>query len=234
MEFSFQQFSVTQHPEVFPITTDGLILGASLSLTPCGKALEVGTGSGIIALMAAQRFPHAIITSIDNDKNAANIAAKNVARAALPNKPVILQSDLLHYPSHERFDDIFSNPPFFEQGSLTGKYEHARHQTKLTLKNLLYHSYRLLKLDGKLHLILPTELFTKNNTLFTAAGFHIQDLLYIRHQPLTEAKRVIFTVVKSRPSPTGERTLTIRNENGRFSEEYRTLMRDFHPEYVFK
>ena len=96
------------------VGTDGTLLGAWASLgLPEGRILDIGTGTGLIALMMAQRFPQSLVTAIDIDAEAVGQARENVASSPFAGLIEVVQADVRSYQTECLFDAIVSNPPYF-------------------------------------------------------------------------------------------------------------------------
>lgn len=151
--FRFKQFTVRQNRCGMKVGTDGTLLGA---WAHGGKnILDVGTGTGLIAMMMAQRFPMAQITGIDIDCNACCQAQENIALS-----PFQIEIQCVNITDMRGlFDCIVSNPPYFVDSLPNPDHQEAmaRHTSSLSYSDLLSHSYRLLTEDGELSLIIPTE-----------------------------------------------------------------------------
>lgn len=173
MEFRFKKFIVKQSRSAMRVNTDGVLLGAWMSLSESGdkameRILDIGTGTGVIALMAAQRLaeqqtPSVIIEALEIDENSYNDASENFINSPWgdDNKEITLKAihcSLQEYPQSE-YDCIFSNPPYFID-SLKSTIEarsNARHTDTLSQSEIIKYSLISLKEGGKLALILPAE-----------------------------------------------------------------------------
>ncbi len=159
--FQFKKFTVMQSRCAMKVGTDGTLLGAWARGKSSGDAsstiLDIGTGTGLIALMMAQRYSHARILGIDIDPEACEQACENVAHSPFSDRISIVCVDLKNQQGI--FDTIVSNPPFFE-ASLTSPDEQrtlARHTSSLSYRDLVTNAWRLLSDDGEFSLIIPAE-----------------------------------------------------------------------------
>jgi tRNA1Val (adenine37-N6)-methyltransferase len=228
--FSFKQFTIYQDKCAFKVGTDGVLLGACADVSGVKKILDIGTGTGLIALMLAQRS-EANIVAIEPDRDSFSQACSNVAGSKWNNRIKIENASLQNYDSGAlRFDLIVSNPPFFSDSLRnpdTGKAV-SRHNDTLSNKNLLEGAARLMVEDGKLQVIMP---YIEGNILIAEAqeyGLYCNNILKIKPLPTSEIRRLILTFSKQRQKAT-ERFLTI--EHGRrheFTEEYKILTKDFY------
>lgn len=133
--------------------------GAAQTRKAIGEVLDIGTGSGLVALMLAQRFPQAEIDAIDIEPSAVEQARYNFLQSPWKERVRSFLSPLQEWQTEKRYDLIVSNPPYF-QNSLKNPdkgRELARHTDSLTYAELLHHSAQLLAPDGVIAFILPTE-----------------------------------------------------------------------------
>lgn len=159
--FDFQQFHIDQDRCAMKVGTDGVLLGAWAAIgagaTP--NVLDVGTGTGIVALMMAQRFDNANVTAIDIDASSAEQAQGNAAASPFTSRIKVENVALQSLPSGQLYNAIVCNPPFFYH-SLTcpdPQRTTARHAISLTACDIAHHSARLLAPNGQLSVILPYE-----------------------------------------------------------------------------
>jgi tRNA1Val (adenine37-N6)-methyltransferase len=111
--FRFKVFEVDQTGCAMKINTDGVLIGGIVTADAPSRILDVGTGTGVIAMMLAQRFPAAVVEAIEIDPAAAATAAKNFALSSFASRLSVHTGDILSYESEFRYDLIISNPPFF-------------------------------------------------------------------------------------------------------------------------
>lgn len=158
--FHFKQFHVDQQNCAMKINTDGVLLGAVTEFAFPKVILDVGTGTGVIAMMLAQRYPLSDIYGLEIDKSSAECAAYNFSQDLFNNQLVAIEGDLMDYQTELRFDLIVSNPPFFTN-SLKNKQKEkslARHTEWSFFEYLLSFSQKHLNPEGVLQCILPREL----------------------------------------------------------------------------
>lgn len=167
------------------VGTDGCLLGAWAScpsfLAPASgelqlpTILDVGTGTGLIALMMAQRFPNARIMAIDIDSDAVRQARTNVEVSPFASRIEVMQTDFtLHLPpSTFHYSSIVSNPPYFTDSlaSPDDRRTLARHATSLTYDMLMRQSFRLLAEGGEMSVIVPSEGLSRMQSAAAVAGF---------------------------------------------------------------
>ncbi|MBN2863273.1 MAG: methyltransferase [Bacteroidales bacterium] len=228
--FTFKQFTIIQDRCSFKVGTDGVLLGASADITGTLHILDIGTGSGLIALMLAQRS-EAEITAIEPDHNSYIQACENVRKSKWFNRIKVLNTSLQDYNSGNRkFDLIISNPPYFTDSYKNPDTGKAVSRHKITLNNdeLLTGVTRLLKDSGRLQVIMPYA----EGTVFIAEareyGLYCNNIVKITPLPASEIRRLILTF-SGKKLITKENLLTIEKGNRHdFTEEYKNLTKDFY------
>lgn len=226
--FQFKQFTIYQQQCAMKVGTDGTLLGAWAEI-PSGVSaqtvLDIGTGTGLIALMIAQRYTLAEIIAIDIDADAVCQAKKNVRKSPFAKRISVTQCGLQDFDCEKRFDAIVCNPPFFVN-SLTchdNKRTLARHTDSLSYEDLMKGAFRLLQPHGKFSIIIPTEYvkIAEDEGLF--AGLMLERICWIRTKSNIPPKRALMAFSKMPLShPTISTELTIN------SEEYAKLTKDFY------
>ena len=226
--FKFKQFTVYHDQCAMKVGTDGVLLGAYAPIKGVSKILDIGTGTGLIALMLAQRSD-ALLTAIEIDADAVKQAQNNVTNSPWPNRVEVLQSDFRTYQSKEKFDLIVSNPPYFVD-SLTAPSKartKARHTDSLSFTELIQGVVKVLDAQGKFVVILPTDAQERFCEFASHYNLFLNEELLIQTRPGVEPKRVIMqfsfndTLVKSD-------VLLIEVERHKYSEDYIALTRDFY------
>ena len=240
--FRFKRFDVVNERSAMKVNTDGVLLGAAMTVSEGDRALlDVGTGTGTIALMAAQRLSDLSdgiacdrnIDAVDIDEASASEAAENFRSSPWG------ASMTAHHMSLEAFDEafpdrvfdlIFSNPPYFVD-SLTAPDERkstARHTSDgLSYKDIFDFAQRHLAESGRVALVLPAD---QENDLCRYArmtGMHLFRIVRVRTVPRKSPNRIIAEFSRSRCAGPREEMLTIQNE-GKYTQEYLSLTRDFY------
>lgn len=157
--FEFKQFTVWHDRCAMKVGTDGVLLGAWVKADNPKRILDIGTGSGLIALMVAQRFESAQVEAIDIVEEAVTQANENFARSPFANRLCAYHIALQEWETKEKYDLIVSNPPYYKN-SLVCPNEtrsYARHNDMLAFVDLFEHSDRLLAEEGVLAFVIPIE-----------------------------------------------------------------------------
>ncbi|CAH8204109.1 tRNA1(Val) (adenine(37)-N6)-methyltransferase [Vibrio aestuarianus] len=227
-DFKFKQFSVEGGHSGMPVSTDGVLLGAWAFTHSPNSILDIGTGTGLLALMSAQRFPDAYITAVEIDDFAFATASHNSAASPWSSRIQVIHSDILHTPFVKQFDAIICNPPYFNDGERSQHQQRAtaRHTTTLSHQDLLLKAKNLLHPNGNACFVLPKyegELFI---SLAKALGWHISRLCTVQptvnkpvHRLLIELSLTAVDTVQSH--------LVIHSQDG-YSEEFIALTKDFY------
>ena len=210
------------------VGTDGTLLGAWASVSNREKPLlilDVGTGTGLIALMMAQRFPEARVVGIDIDGDAVLQAQENVAASPFADRVTLLHQDFADTVKNcdKPWHAIVSNPPFFTQSlpCPDDKRTVARHDNTLSYRTLAINAWQLLSDDGELSVIVPTDQQSRMEAEAILAGFSLYRECKVSTALGKPPKRVLLAFRKH-PAITQRTTLTIG------SAEYHELTKDFY------
>lgn len=230
--FHFKQFSVRHDRCAMKVGTDGVLLGAWADVENKASILDVGTGTGLIALMAAQRNPLAYITAIDIDIDAVEQARENVEASPWNDRIRVLSCDFCHpfETFHdERFDLIVSNPPFFKEQVHSDDTQRnlARSADALPLKTLLANAARLLAPDGILSLILPAQVVDEAIGEGALCGLYLSRRCTMRAKATKPSKRTLLEFSKSMKNTENSELILTDADNQR-SDEYRILTEAFY------
>lgn len=226
--FRFKHFVVRQNQSALKVGTDAMVFGALLPRDLEGLALDVGTGTGVLSLMLAQRNPELAIQTIELDQAAFEEANKNFNSSIFSKQIKAIHGDFLEQNFLKKFDLIFSNPPYFQQAykSEDKQKNLARHDDSLPLFEFIAKVSTLLKPSGQFWVILP-DLFWQVLLKHTEAeGFFMQEEILIYGKTNNLSRRVgcfAFEKVTKKRS-----TLTIRDENNAYTTDYKKLTFDFH------
>lgn len=228
--FSFKQFTVYHDRCAMKVGTDGVLLGAWTDVSAARRILDIGTGTGLIAIMLAQRCS-AQIKGIDIDGEATLQAQENVARSPWKERIGIEQQDICHYQPQECFDVIVSNPPYFIDSLKCPEKQRniARHTDTLTFEALIHAAKRLLHPEGSFSVIIPADHAKRFQALAKQEGFHLWRCTWVHGKPDASPKRVLFAF-KQFPSDLHTDDLTIELSRHVYSPEYKALTQAFYLE----
>jgi tRNA1Val (adenine37-N6)-methyltransferase len=229
--FQFRQFIIFQDKCSMKVTTDGVLLGAWADTQNINRALDVGTGSGLIALMIAQRS-EALIDAVEIDPPACRQACENADRSPWKDRIRIYPLTFQQFVSisTEKYDLIISNPPFFRNAlkSPDMRRSEARHELSLTHEELLKIAATLLTPRGRLCVILPYPEKDNFPELASIYGLHMQRVTAVKTTPHVSFSRILMSF-GSLPASRTERTeLVIHQADGTYSKEYIEITRNFY------
>jgi tRNA1Val (adenine37-N6)-methyltransferase len=228
--FTFKEFTIYQDRTAFKVGTDGVLLGAAADVKGRKRILDIGTGTGLIAIMLAQRS-NAEIVAIEPDRESFLQASRNISLCRWNKRIKIEQTDLQNFNTDEgKFDLIVTNPPFFNDSlqNPDPRKSAARHDVELTRTEILDGVSRLLDNEGRFQLIMP---YVEGNIFIAEAalyGFYCNSILKIRPLPTSDIRRMVLSFSRTRQKPS-EKFLTIeRGKRHEFTEDYISLTRDFY------
>ena len=229
--FTFKQFVVHQDRCAMKVGTDGTLLGAWASMArPDGRILDIGTGTGLIALMMAQRFPKAQVTAIDIDKEAVEQAQDNVSRSPFADRIHVCQADVNAFESSETFGAIVCNPPYFNNALICpdNQRTQARHTLSLSYQQLMSATWRLLSDEGIFSVIIPNDFFQQLESEAHLAGFFISRIYGVRTIEGKPIKRYLIELTKKPRQELVKKEVLIEDTPNVRSEWYRELTKEFY------
>ncbi|MCX8480188.1 MAG: methyltransferase [Chitinophagales bacterium] len=236
--FSFKQFTIHQEQCAMKVSTDACLFGAYIASAWEGqtvlpeRVLDIGTGTGLLTLMLAQKNPSAIYTAIELDVQAARQAEGNFLNSPWSQQISILNENVLTWQqdSVATFDLIVCNPPFFAQHLLSEEQARlmARHDEFLTLEHLKDIAQKHLAEEGVFGVLLPHSRKEECLRLFET-NFHLAFLLESSDNAQKPLNRVIlgFSKTKCIPSITSQQ-LVLHESNGSRSAAWQALIQDYY------
>ena len=227
--FAFKQFTVRHDRCAMKVGTDGVLLGAWTDLSHSRRILDIGTGTGLIALMLAQRCMDARITAIDLDSAAVEQAQENIQASPWKDRIEALQQDICTYHPNGTFDTIVSNPPYFIDSLKCpdGQRSTARHTDTLDADRLIGKVSELLTSDGRFSIILPAEQTEDLIRVADEKGLHPSRQTWVITRPGLSPKRILMEFRKI-PVTLQPDELVIELERHVYSEEYIALTKEFY------
>lgn len=229
--FQFRQFVVHQQRCAMKVGTDGTLLGA-WAAAPSGQCriLDIGTGTGLIALMMAQRYPEAEVTGIDIDEDAVTQAVENVSLSPFSERIRICHLDILNFADIIGFDAIVSNPPYFVDSLACPDDQRtiARHAVSLTYEQLMHQAYHLLKDEGRFSVVVPSDCRAKIEAAACLEGFFTTRVCLIKTTPRKQPKRQLIEFQKHPVSELDISEGVIEVSPNVRSEWYQQLTKEFY------
>ncbi|MBN1132511.1 MAG: methyltransferase [Bacteroidales bacterium] len=231
--FRFKQFTIEQDSCAMKVGTDGVILGAWTNTEGCRTALDIGTGTGLLALMLAQKSSMLNIVAIEIDPRAASQAAANAENSKFKDRITVLHCSLGDLPVSNpagRYDLIICNPPYFTASmrNISKERTIARHDDALALPELVHSVSRLLFGKGRFYLILPVQSRDILEGLIGLYGLCINRILEIFPTPEKEAVRMCFEISRNHSVRKHEKLIIETGGRHHYSTEYRELTGDFY------
>jgi len=228
--FRFKQFSIDDTRSSLKVGTDGVLLGAWCDISSATRLLDIGTGSGVIALMLAQRSSElARIDAIELNPTDAAQAQDNVLKSPWPGKVVVYEGLIQDFNVVEPYDHIVCNPPYFTQSLLSPDHSRstARHDTRLPVADLLAAVSRLLNPNGVFSVILPALSSDTFETASLSTGLHLirHTRFYTRSEKPQERSLMSFSKAKEKCR---EDQLVLFDQGLKHSSAYVQLTGDFY------
>ena len=224
--FRFQKFDIIQHENVFRVGTDGVLLGALCQVENAQKILEVGTGTGLISLMLAQRNANAEITALDLNEDAVKLAQENFKNALFSERLNVFHQDFKTFESQKEYDFVVCNPPFFEENNSV-KDILARQQVELTFRNLIEKASKILSSEGIFSVIIPSESAQEFENLAQDFDLHLVRKINIFGIENGVLKRNVLEFSKKK-SALETLDFTIEKSPRKYSDQYLELTKEFH------
>ncbi len=227
--FSFKQFTINQDKCAMKVGTDGVLLGAWVQVENSRYILDVGTGTGLIAIQLAQRNANAKIVAVEVDSEAALQAKENMQRSPWANRMEVVCCDFKNYMSAYKFHLIVSNPPYFIDAMKCPDTQRniARHADSLNYEMLFAQSARLLSAEGQVAIIVPTEAEKFVVDAAWSHKFFPQHRTNVYTKPGKPCRRILFSFgFQDTQCQTDE--LYIELKQGGYTAEYIALTKDFY------
>ena len=227
--FQFKQFTIEQAHCAMKVNTDGVLLGAWAKSGEAARILDIGTGTGVIAMMLAQQCPTALIDAIDIDSGAAEQAKANVEHSAWNERLRVYHSALQDFKPAYSYDFIISNPPYFVNDLKpdNARKSVAKHSVDMSYDELLTNVHRLLSELGQFAVVIPY--FNKALFLEKAAGFGLFVSASLRVQAREDkAPYLALLQMERRKGEELEEGLSIQAISGEYTAEYKSLTQAFY------
>lgn len=226
--FRFKQFCIHHDRCAMKVGTDGVLLGA-WGCVEGRRILDIGTGTGLIALMAAQRNPEANVLGIDIDEEAVFQARENIAESPFRSRIECVLQDVLTFESEELFDAILCNPPFFTEDTLPDDKSRAlaRNNKNLPFPLLIKKVSELLAENGVFSLVVPSGLVREIVGLCLENDLHLVRRCQV-HTTAQKPPRRTLLAFSRQYMKCDEQELCLMNKDGSRSPQYQELTKDFY------
>lgn len=229
--FHFKEFKVDQTDCAMKVNTDGVLLAALVQAKNPQRILDIGTGTGLISLMLAQRFETASIDAVEIDEKAAKRAGINFKESPFASQLTSIHSSIEDFFSsiNESYDLIISNPPFFINSLKSEDFtkEIARHTSQDFFENILDQSVIKLGNNGCLAMILPIETsILIENLVKKNPNLHLNEIIMIQSFDDSKPHRKILKIGLD-PTELNLNKFVIYEAQGIYSSEYQNVLKDF-------
>ncbi len=229
--FLFKKFAVEQGQCAMKISTDAVLLGASVNFDHPKNILDIGTGTGVLALMLAQRFPSSQITAVEIEKESFLQANDNFITSPWVERIEAVFSDFNDFAkqSGKKFDLIVSNPPYYPNHlvSQNNKRNLALHHESLDFNELAEGVTSLLDKEGKLWLILPPDQLKIFDSIALKNQLFCQHITAIFDKPDSKNIRSIAAYSFYPTKQIEQQVFYIKDNQSEYSEMYQALLKDF-------
>jgi len=237
--FQFKQFTVQQEHCAMKVTTDACLFGAwvgeivnrelgVVSQKVERRILDIGTGTGLLALMLAQKAPNAQVDAVEIDAEAAKQATNNFNVSQWIERLRVFNEDINKYEPVANYDFIITNPPFFDNDlkSDSNKRNLAMHSQALSFEELLLSIKRLLRDDGKFAILLPAHRSSHFEEIALAADFHLLEKVSVKQTPNHPSFRSML-LFGNEEQTIVEKEIIIKEGNA-YTQAFTALLRDYY------
>lgn len=227
--FAFKQFVIKQEKNPQKVGTDSMLLGAWVSDLEYNRILDVGTGTGILALMCAQRFKNASIIAIEPDLPSLQEALENFNSSPFSQQISAVNCSLQAFKTDQKFDLIISNPPYFESAFLSTDQarNRARHTTTLPISTFYECTQKLLDETGNLVIIIPYDLAKTHLEKAKTVGLSPFKLLHTKKVG-GNYKRTLIHYSKKEIKCFVTEEIIVKDDKNNYSADYIALTKEFY------
>ena len=227
--FKFKQFDIRQTDSLMKVGTDGILLGAWASADVPQRILDIGTGTGLIALMMAQRYPNAQIDALEINEASALEAMDNVRHSPFANRIHITHTSIQNFAEHttNRYDLVVTNPPFFNTGLARNT---ARHTHTLSHEDLIFGAKKLLHEGGQFCVILPKKEGEKFIERAKKCELHLAEKIQVKPKMNKATKRLLLRFSNLHSTEVVENELIVEEsaEKRSYTKAYTELTEAFY------
>lgn len=233
-KFAFKTFCIYQpYKDVMKVSTDSVLLGCFANTNDAQKALDIGCGTGLLALMLAHKNPKLSITAIDINENACKCAEYNAQHSDFASQIVVKHTSLQEFvrTTFNQFDIILCNPPYFSKSLKSPDISKNtyRHQNQLTYEVLIDSVKILIKDTGKFYVIVPYYEYKKFIDLLHHKNLHIHSQLSVFSNTEKQRPYIFILEIKKNPATSvNEQRLFIHNNKNEYTSEYIDFTKEFY------
>lgn len=230
MVFHMKEFDIGMSEDVFKVGTDATLLGALSPLLMSGRYLDIGTGTGIIALMLAQRNKQCTIDAIDSNPIAAELAGANFENSPYKERLRSMATDLSEYIPVNKYTHIFSNPPYYQAGtpSKSQTIDAAKSARHMVQETILDFCVKYLEKGGRLSMVYPTYYGETFQNKAANCGFQLVERVHIRNSEKHPVKRWVDTYefIDETRTPSTREVILYKKDRA-FTDEARSFLKPF-------
>ena len=228
--FEFKKFTIHQEQVTLPVTTDACMFGAFCNFNNPTRILDLGTGTGLLALMMHQKYPSAQILGIEQHQETAIQAQKNIVENNCSSTIQIVQSDMFSYQFESTFDAIISNPPFFvnQLESDVTERNQARHFQNYNFTDFFNLINSLLDNCGTAWILLPYSALNDIYKFINHTDLHVHSIVEISPNADKSAHLIFIQFAKIVPTQVEKKSIYIRNKQNEFTPECYRILQPFY------
>jgi tRNA1Val (adenine37-N6)-methyltransferase len=236
--FQFKQFIIHQDKCAMKVTTDGCLFGAWVAEKVGSReslaknVLDIGTGTGLLSLMLAQRNPNLHIDAIEIDNQAAEQATENTTESPWAERIIVHNVNAKQFQTNKSYSLVISNPPFYENELKSGNSQKdvAHHSEELQLNELLVIIKNNLNPDGLFCLLLPYKRNAEAKILLNEAGLHITQITFVRQSTNHDFFRIMIMgrLTTSEPAETMIDEISIKNDDNQYTPAFTNLLKEYY------
>jgi tRNA1Val (adenine37-N6)-methyltransferase len=238
--FQFKEFTVYQERCVMKVTTDACLFGAWVAAQAkrdkgsriATNVLDIGTGTGLLSLMLAQKDPGALIEAIEIDEEAYDQAKENVAISPFPDQIQVTHTDVKAISFLKKYDLIISNPPFYEReiASENPKKNIAWHNSGLVLEELLSIIKKNLSREGSFYLLLPFKRDDEIKKILCRENLSVSKIVFVRQSTNHDYFRIMISgmLSKGTDSETAIEEISIWDDQQQYTEQFKRLLQSYY------
>lgn len=230
--FRFKQFTIIQEKSAMKVGVDSVLLGAWAPLTNPSRILDIGTGTGLLALMMAQRSPQSLIDAVEIDRDAFEEACYNVQQSKWADRITVIHKSFQQFAEEctEKYDFIICNPPYFKNtnGIKNDSRVKARDNESLSLADLFRGVKKILSVDGYFCLIYPIEDYPEMEKNAANCELFVNKKLLIRSKCVAKHIRVAMCFANTFKDFFVDEMVLHGDVRGKYSDKYMNLVSEFH------
>lgn len=229
--FKFKTFTIEQQHCAMKVTTDACLFGAWVAdqITNENKMLDIGGGTGLLSLMIAQKNQSTNITSVEIETTCFQQLSENIQHSSFAHLIKPVHQNILEFNPAEKFNVIFSNPPFYENQLKSDKHSinQARHDASLSQHELFQAVDKLLRNDGVFYVLLPSYRKEEIIKIASAIGLGLDRITSVRQTPAHEPFRIMCKFLKGKSQSTKDE-ITIADGNGGYTKSFTDLLKEYY------